>query len=816
MEHCSVLMNPHKQTRYSFMKYFVPIIYLLLFSASSLPAQPGSEEALPTLEEMVLPSVKQLLNETPKDWIVLNTGGVLTVESVTPRPDTLALRQAEIEALEIERRKVAASQRGPLSEKINELKQLEVTVPEVQGNPEFRLPIRRIIEIIHHEDLMIRRIDELLKVNNIDQSLELLNRLRRNWDAWPGMDGAHAKIVYTDAKFRIEQGKYSESLMLLDEVYRLNKEYLGVPQQVDRAIQALVEKSIENKDYPQAQFYLNWIRQRFPDRPVYQTYSTQLSNQVTKILVEANAAATSGNVEKAAILVDDAAIIWPLAQDLRGPHRTHTERYQRLHVGVVDAPGNADAYFAVAPPDLRKRRLTDLTLFELDRLRDGTAYYRTRFIDEWEPTDLGREMRFTLKQFRQPYEMQDVLTTAEIAPLIFNRLNPEHPEYDERMASYVESVEVHSPTEFTLAFHRVPPRIEPLLASLHIRMSQDESVDESAMDPGGFRLASQDEKLVVYKRKIEEPPGLPKYHVAEIVEHRYGSYEKAAQGLRRGEVSMISDLPDWIIRRMQADEEFMKRFFIIPYQLPETHLLQFNPASKAVRNRELRTALAYAVDRNNLLRENVLRDPKAMNGKVVSTPFLSSNPGKNLLVEPRRYDLSAALAMLLASRKQLKDGIPPLTMIVAPGPAAEEVAKKIAAKWKKIGIDIKLVMAHEPRPENWDVIYRSVQMVEPLVEIWPFLTIQERAKIDDLRRYPDWLKQELIQLDRTSEQSRAISALQTLHRHIWSDTAVFPLWELQRYLVIRKNVQGYPKNLMHGYDQIDRWMIDAWYQTELP
>lgn len=789
-------------------------MFFVLSSLNFAYAQPESEEELPTREEMVLPTVEQLLNDIPKDWIVLNTGGVLTVESLVPRPNTMALRQEEIDAVEAERRKAPANAREKFTEKLAELSQLEVVIPGVQGNPEFKLPLRRVVEIIHHEDLMIQRINELLKEGKIDSSLELLNRLRRTWDDWPGMEDVQQRIIFTDAQRRIESGNAATSLMLIDEIYRLNENYAGIQTQAGLAIEQLVSDAIAKEDYPRAQFYLNWIRQRFAEHEVYKRFSSQLAAKTADLIAQANAASSRGEFKAAAELIDQATRIWPLSQELRGPHRTHTERYQRLHVGVVDLPGKTDAYFALSPADLRMRHLTSLRLFELDRLRDGTAYYRTRFFDEWEPTDLGREMLFTLKQFRQPYEMQSVLTTAEIVPLILHRLDPDHPNFDERLASYVRSVEIHSPYQFSLAFSRVPPRIEPLLANISVTTAAETGTAEA--DAGGFALEPSGEDGVVYRRKLLEPDGLPKYHVTEVIEHRYESHEKVAQALTRGEISMAPDLPDWIIRRMRNDEQFMKDFFILPYQLPDTHLLQFNPLSKPLRSRELRTALAYSVNREKFLKEIVLRDSQAASGKIVTTPFLSSNPGRNILVEPRRYDLSAALAMLLASRKQLTDGIPELTMIVAPDPIAEEVSREIAKTWTQVGLKVRLVYAHEPRPENWDIIYRSVNMVEPLVELWPFLTIEERARLSDLRRYPDWLKQELVQLDRTSDQSRAISALQTLHRHLWSDTAVFPLWELQKYMVIRKNIQGYPKNLMHCYDQVDRWMVDAWYQTELP
>ncbi len=466
----------------------------------------------------------------------------------------------------------------------------------------------------------------------------------------------------------------------------------------------------------------------------------------------------------------------------------------------------------------RHRRLTELPLFEINRNRGGNTYYRTRFFDEWEPLDLGRQMRFTLRQYRQPYELQPLVATPDVVAPILEAITPGTADFDERLAAYIESVVVESPTQFSLIFRRVPARLEPLLARVSLTQDRPDDVRTLAplTPPGAFRLVEEAGGSRSYLRNLPEPDGLPKFHVAEVVEVKYDSAEKAVQGLLRGEVSMLPDLPDWVIRRMQSDEEFLKKFNLVPYGMPTTHVLQFNPASVPLRVKELRSALAYAVDQQRLLREIVLRDPKAAHGRIVTTPFLSDNPARNVLIQPRRYDLSSALAMTLSAQRRLKEGIPKLTMLVAPGREAEDAAREMARVWGKIGIQVQLVLSHEPAPKTWDILYRTLQMSEPLVDMWPFLTFQERARLSDLDIYPDWLKQELVDMDRISDQGRAVAAMQVLHRHLWENTAFVSLWEVDRFLVLRKNIQGYPRRMIHCYDDIDRWTIDAFFQSELP
>lgn len=792
------------------------LLSIFLFALPGLCLAQNEEEALPTLEEMVLPSAGDLLTKPARDWIVLNTGGVLAVESVSPRPNTLALRLELLEAKEEERRKLPLDQRDAITAEILQLGDFYVLMPDLPGSPEYKFPLRRIVQIIHHEDLILRRMNLLLDEGDINTALELLTRLRKTYPDWPGLEEAYHRLLFVDASQRVAKGDAAGSLMLLDDLLTLDPTRGGLKELAGQAIEILTEAAINREDYLAAQFYLNWLQKRIPDDPIFTRFTGQLRERVLELIALADQASQAGDFKQATIKMEEAVKIWSRTPELRAPHRIHTQRFQRLRVGVVDRPGETEAYFARSAADDRQAQLTSMNLFEIDRLRDGTAYYRTRFFDEWEPSDLGREMHFKLKQYRQPSEMQAIVSVTDIVTLLGKRLDPLDPEYDERFATYVESIQVQSPLEFSLKFRRVPARIEPLLAQIPVRPVDETEAIGPVTDPGGFTLVDSTAEEITYARKLPEPDGLPKYHVAEVVEQRYENFEKAAQGLQRGEVSLLPDVPDWIIRRMQADEQFMKEYFVNQYLVPETHLLQFNPASVALRSRELRTALAYAVDRPKLLKEVVLRDAKMAHGRVVTTPFYSGSPGRNIQIQPRRYDLSAAFAMLLASRKQLSTGIPPLNMIVSPDPVARDAAQEIVTVWTKLGLQVTLIQADDPAPQSWDIIYRTVRMAEPLVEIWPFLAIQDRAQLSDLDHFPDWLKQELVQLDRTSDQSRAITAMQTLHRHLSRDTSVFPLWEIDKFMVIRKNIQGFPERPVHAYDRIDQWTVDPWFQTDLP
>src|SRR3990170_2288139 len=123
----------------------------------------------------------------------------------------------------------------------------------------------------------------------------------------------------------------------------------------------------------------------------------------------------------------------------------------------------------------------------------------------------------------------------------------------------------------------------------------------------------------------------------------------------RGEVSVLPDVPPWDVSRLRADD----RFFVLPYAVPTTHVLQFHPRSKPLASREFRMALDMAIDKQSLLKGIVLRDRSVdANEFLVTAPYARKTPAYNTLVGRRPYDLTVALALTLAAKKSFGGQIP--------------------------------------------------------------------------------------------------------------------------------------------------------------
>ncbi len=777
------------------------------------PAEPAEkpkpmvdEESLPMISVMVVPDAKALLTGPLRDWVVLLSDRVLVVESIVPRPDTLGKRQAEYDAKQKEKQGLTGDELAKVQEEQAELAYLYFTVPDQKEAPEVRIAIKDIRQIVHHEDLMLKQMQQLVEKGEIDLALEFLNWMLDKVPTWPGLSDQINGLLMADAKLRIDVGRLEDALVPLEELHSRQPDFVGLAESVGDVLQRLALTAAEAEDYPQAHHQLERLRSLYPNSPEVGALSAGLEQRATGMLERAEEAYKAGRFEEAPEFAEQAAVIWPKLKNLKARHKPIVERYQRLHVGVVRLTGDPTAYPQPVDAELREERLHRTPLFSLDRMAGGTGQYRTRYFNEWEPYDLGRRMRFELRQSRQPWESQPQLDAPTVVNLLRARIDPQSDQYDDRLADYIRTIEVKTPREFIISFNRVPARIEALFSTIYPLANPDPMAEGT-----GFRLASNDaDQKTVYRRARPEPPKLPQYHVAEIVEHKYPNYDRVVQALLRGEVSLAPDLPDWYIRRLQADDKAKKDFDILKYGLPTTHVILFHPESPAGKSRDLRRALAYAIDRDALLKETILRDPKAEHGRLIDSPFPSTSYGNSLQARKLTHDFSASIAMAVSSGQQLKvTELPTLKMVVPPSQVERAAAEVMVRAWSRIGIKVEIVPDDAGPQTKYDLIYRVGASPEPVVEWWSLITQSTRPSLSDLFQKPDWLRQQLIDLDRTADWTLAMEQCKELHRRMSVEAAYLPLFEVDGYLVIRRNTRGVPQSPLHAYDQLDRWYTEA-------
>jgi hypothetical protein len=824
------------------------VLAIFLFACGAGPAsgaaeeeepekeEPASEEdeKLPMIDQMELPTFQRLMKGPPVDWVVMHSKKVIECEPVYPRPGTL--EDIDKKVKQVLRKSGDAPETEAAKRKRMALYYLPVTLLEGEER-EYRLHVRYIKEIVYYEDLMLRRIDQLLDDRLVRQAYELLTALEERHESWPGAAARKQRVMFTEAALRVEEGKPQHALALLEALFERNSAYSGLEVEFGKVVGALISGALDAGDQREARYFVRRLARRYPNHKVVKDWTARLIQETRDLVQKATATERAGQIAAALDLAEEAARTWPELPEVLPVYNRLASRHQRLRVGVMDLAGpelteaaNEAAPVMLSAAGRRHRLLTQTPLFEPARLEHKTVRFETKFFDEWDPTELGHSVLFRLRPWRAAWASQPVLSATSLFGALRQRLDPQARSYDARFAAAVESLEVRSPFELAVRFRQVPLRPEVLFA---FPLPRRKPVDDVDLEDGSpvtevaastatwpFELTAIDDHRAVYRRTIPEPEGTTDRHVVEVLEIRYPSHEKAIQGLLRGEVSLLPRVPAATVQPLAARPEFAKQ----TYALPTTHLLQFNPRSRALSARTLRRALVYAIDRRGILEEVFLRGPAARGlGRLTSAPFASTSYAYNRAreVEPHQFDPALAYSLAKTAEKELAGKLPILRLVSSSEPEIQSAAGRIIEQWKAAGIEVTRSVADtatlsDSGADNWDILYRTESLAEPLVDLWQFLALTNSTETGALGHLPTWLRHELLALDRVGDWESARELLQRLHKQFWAEVHLIPLWEIDDVMIVRKNVHGIPERTMNAYQHLEHWKIEPWFSREPP
>lgn len=638
------------------------------------------------------------------------------------------------------------------------------------------------------------------------------------YPTWPRFDDVYQRLVIADADRQFERGNTEESLRLLEELWKPGVEIPGLFSRLGRAADKLIVPCVEHGDFRQARHFLADLELRDSGNPVVQKWRDELASRAGTALQEAQDAASRGELSAAVRSVDLAATIWPQAAGLKETHRELTERYQILKVGVTQLESTPQRSGMPTNANERVRWLTEARLFEPASTSEQGVRYRSSFFDFWEPTDLGRRVQFRLKLKRADWEARPLITSADVFAELMARTNPGSTTFDERLAGFVDGISVHSPTDFTVNFRQLPLRPEalwqltvpigPETRSLNDSISVPTSADLGRLR---FQRIESPEGQAAYRRVRSEPASVRLRHVEEVVEVKYDTWDRSLQGLLRGETSLLptADLRD--LKALRDDG----RFQVIPYTLPRSHVLLFNPKQKAMQDGQFRRALLHALPRQRLLGDIVLKNSSDKLGRLITCPFPTNSYGYNGQLAHPDYDPALSAALALTAKKQLGGELPVLKMECPDDALLRDVARSMIVEWQRVGIEVRLLEKADSE-EDRDIYYRTAKCIEPLMEVWPLLTMQSAATVDSLQPLSEPTRRLLLELERAVDWTSATRLLHRLSADLLIEARYIPLWELDEFLIARKNITGIPPKVMHAYDDIERWTVQPWYPQETP
>ena len=114
-----------------------------------------------------------------------------------------------------------------------------------------------------------------------------------------------------------------------------------------------------------------------------------------------------------------------------------------------------------------------------------------------------------------------------------------------------------------------------------------------------------------------------------------------------------------------------------------------------------------------------------------------------------------------------------------------------------------------PDDEEWDFLYLETMMEEPLTDASRIFGPEGFAK-----NVSAPIEQTLRNLSYSRTWQSACSDLRRLHRQMAVDLSIIPLWQVKEHYAYRTTVREIGRDLIHLYQNVDRWRIDLTAEEE--
>ena len=311
-----------------------------------------------------------------------------------------------------------------------------------------------------------------------------------------------------------------------------------------------------------------------------------------------------------------------------------------------------------------------------------------------------------------------------------------------------------------------------------------------------------------------------------IVERFYAEPRTAIDDLRKGKIDAIDRLLPTDARRLRDDESL----HVAAYAFPSLHVLVPNRDNPFLANRVFRRALLYGINREVILHKGLLDGVQLEGTRVSSAPLpggvTSNDPASYAYdesISPLPYDPVMSAILLRLADQQLgaaadkkQQPAPELKELVLAHPVGELprfICRQIQTQWEVIGVRCTLRELPPGQTRvtdgNFDVLYAEFTMREPLVDVASLFGPGGLAETND-----PFVNLTLRRLDEAANWKEARNVLHELHRLLYEDVTLLPLWQMIDYFVYQTGLTGHRDRPIAFYQNVEQWRVVPPIQQE--
>ena len=771
-----------------------------------------------TFELQDVPALAKAARERGLLTLIDNT--TYEVEPIAPRPlpepDTKKAGKSLVQLEEMSRKAEdrARAKRAGRPEEEEEM----VVIHLLDGEPrDYKVKRSSIRAVEYFEDLLLADADRLIAAGDFNRAFErqLLVRLRD--PNWRGLDEAVNRLLFAEGSTTLLEDD-GRGLRLLTDLLTRKPDYPGLVDRLVSAFSKKVDQSIAAGDFYGGRELLRGLARLAP------THS-ETTNTRTKFVACAktliDAAARSSSPTDRVDRLAEAARVWPDYDNLGDTYAAAFRVVPTIRVAVVDLADPVGP-FAQSPAAERVCPLLYIPVVANDDEASLRGETPGQLLATWKLTELGSTWQIGLKgQFRWSDGSRPV-SAIDVARSLADRASPGSPSFNSRWADLLDRVNVDDEGRLVVKLTRATARPETWLLDAvgpaHAASDGWVSTFNGGRLPvgdGPYVWKGADSSSTSFEAAEFSPPETTP-RVRRIVEVRAASPLPLTDRLARGEIDLIERVPPRDLPELAKLPEVR----VGTYESPSVHRLAVDGRNPALANRKFRRALSLAIDRPNLLADQILGHPAAGQNRVADAPFVRGSFVADPAVPPLEFNPVLAKGLVVAATKEL-GGNPIHLKLEYPAIAeARATVPKLAEAFRAIGVEIEVIEQPESALESglrsgrpFDLVYRASRLTDPLREVGPLLIpaydASSAAGGFGSAASPRIL-QLLIELDRAPYPQAARRLAVQIDREARDELPVIPLWQVEDHFAWRTSLRGPAATIQHLYRGSVTWEADPW------
>jgi len=666
---------------------------------------------------------------------------------------------------------------------------------------------RTVRKIDYFEDLCLAQAKREITAGRFDTSEKYLSAAGKLVPSWPGLNEAWVEHFYRQGSRLRLASQWGPSFASL---LNANKKQASlekpvelappVPELLDDVVTKWLNSFIAKGDYLSVRQTIGRVEQEYPDGASAPRIRRDLIAKSRGSFDAAMKNIAENRWEDARLELENALNINPTDEEIRKAVDALYQTHGHLRVGVEQSASFFGGPADWSTADHRAAELVHLTMMQREFV--GTEFeWKSLVLSQVERPDeyLNKRAVIRLKEgLRWPKDGKNV-SIIDVQRLLIESCRPNGSYFHPAFARLVIRMETSASGRITIDFERPQLRPEAWLVMPLIRLSDN----NSGSGIGPFLLSERKSSSSVYLANpyfaVKERPVIKR-----VTEFQFPKGADRLAALAENRIDLATDLPpaDW----SKAGQ--IPGIRVATFELPTVYVLQFNFNQRVLRDRILRRAMACGIDHKRIL------STLGLNGTdesiMTTAPWPPGMIGYDDTIKPRPHDVVLART-LVAAMVQKYSTLPTLRLVHFPSEVDRQACKEIAHDLEQIGLKISLVEfdpAAPVSPLTADLRYVPLNVRDPVYDTMTFLT-RDNPSLGE--HASPWLRQLLVDLVEVPNLSTAQQLLPKLHRLLYDDVAVIPLWQFKHRLAVSERVVGPATTPTSAYEKIIDWMIKPGY-----